>query len=293
MARNVKKKYAYLDQLSTARLLEILRADEDSSAPSDPDMLLHILDLIQHREEHAPSGLVPEMDVDQAWREFQEYYNIPEGDDMSLYPEEATEEDSPIAAAMENAHRHSTRGIRCLRRVGLVAAVVALLFAGMVTVQAMGLDVFGALARWTNDIFHFEETNAVDNSKLGKALIASDIDTDLMPTWSPDGFVACEPECTEQRSGIYINQDFIHPDGRSYTIEIVQFSSPEYISGTLLQKDGEAVEEYISNGRRVYVFSNLEHNTAAWAADLYQITVVGDLTRDELKQIFDSIGGTL
>lgn len=57
------------------------------------------------------------------------------------------------------------------------------------------------------------------------------------------------------------------------------------------QKDDGEVEEYASNGRRIYAFSNLEYNTAAWTDGRFGITIVGDLTQDELKQLFDSIGG--
>ena len=40
--------------------------------------------MIEQREDEHPTGRIP--DVDKAWAEFQEYYNIPEGVDASLYP---------------------------------------------------------------------------------------------------------------------------------------------------------------------------------------------------------------
>ena len=292
MAGNVKNKYAYLDQLSTAQLTEILKADADSAEPSDPDMILHILDTIQRREAQDPSGLFPDMDVDQAWREFQEYYIIPEGDDMSLYPEHDPKEDLVTHVERNHAASHSVRGIRYIRRVGLVAAVVAIVFATMVAAQAMGVDVFGALARWTDDIFRFEPSASSVNPELTEALDTYHMDADLMPVWSPEGFVAEEPDCDEMLSGTYIKQTFTHEDGRSYAIQIVQYNSPEFASGALYQKDDGNVEEYASNDRRVYIFSNLEHNTAAWTDGRFGITIAGDLTQDELKQLFDSIGGT-
>lgn len=292
MAGNVKNKYAYLDQLSTAQLTEILKADADSAEPSDPDMILHILDTIQRREAQDPSGLFPDMDVDQAWREFQEYYNIPEGDDMSLYPEQGLNEDMVTHVESDNAVRPSVRGIRYVRRIGLVAAVVAIMFATMVAAQAMGVDVFGALARWTDDIFRFEPSASSVNSELNEALDIYNIDLNLVPTWNPDGFEAEETDCLKLRSGMYITQTFLNEDGRSYMIEIAQYSSPDDASTAIYQKDDGNVIEYTSNGRRVYIFSNLEHNTATWTDGRFGITIGGDLTQDELKQLFDSIGGT-
>lgn len=292
MAGNVKNKYAYLDQLSTAQLSEILNADANSAEPNDPDMILHILDTIQRREAQDPSGLFPDMDVDQAWREFQEYYNIPEGDDISLYPENNPKEDLVTHVEKSNMVSPSVRKIRYIRRVGLVVAVVAIVFATMVVAQAMGVDVFGALARWTDDIFRFEPSAASVNPELTEALDTYHMDAGLMPTWSPEGFVPEELICDDLRSGKYITQTFCHEDGRSYVIEIVQYSSPDVASTAIYQKDDGNVIEYASNGRRVYIFSNLEHNTATWTDGLFGITIGGDLTQDELKQLFDSIGGT-
>ena len=291
MASDVKNRYAYLDRLSTAQLMEILRADADSAEPSDPDMILHILETIQHREEETPSGLFPDMDVDQAWREFQEYYNISEGDDISLYPEHATKEDMVTYADQRTAASHSMRGIRYVRRAGLAAAVVAIMVAAMVAAQAMGIDIFGALARWTDDMFHFDSSVPAGDSDLTKALDTYDIDSDLAPTWTPEGFEAERLVCEDLRSGLYITQTFGHEDGRSYALQIVQYNSPEFVSAGAYQKDDGEVEEYASNGRRVYIFSNLEHNTGGWTDGLLGLTMGGDLTQDELKQLFDSIGG--
>jgi len=46
------------------------------------------------------------------------------------------------------------RKVRSVWRVGLVAALTAIcLMGGMVVAQAAGVDVFGAIARWTDEVF--------------------------------------------------------------------------------------------------------------------------------------------
>ena len=47
-----------------------------------------------------------------------------------------------------------------------VAATVALLFALMVGAQAAGLDVFGNLAKWTDDLFWFLPRSEEHTSEL-------------------------------------------------------------------------------------------------------------------------------
>ena len=76
MAKN-SEKYAYLNRLSTEQLEELLRMDAEEARPGNEDVVFHILEVIEQRENEHPTGRVP--DVDKAWAEFQEYYDIPEG----------------------------------------------------------------------------------------------------------------------------------------------------------------------------------------------------------------------
>lgn len=78
MAKN-DEKYAYLNRLNTEQLEELLRMDMEMAEPGNEDVVFHILEVIEQREDEHPTGRIP--DVDKAWAEFQEYYNIPEGVD--------------------------------------------------------------------------------------------------------------------------------------------------------------------------------------------------------------------
>ena len=83
MAKN-DEKYAYLNRLSTEQLEELLHMDMEMAEPGNEDVVFHILEVIEQRENEHPTDASP--DVDKAWAEFQEYYNVPEGADDSLYP---------------------------------------------------------------------------------------------------------------------------------------------------------------------------------------------------------------
>lgn len=154
-----ENKYGYLNQLSTTYLEGILRADIESSEDGDTDMILYILEVIEKREKEHPTGRL--CDVDQAWKEFQEHYMDLE---EPLYPmsdlddAQMPENDAviDISAKTKPADKLSHRPHRTfLKWVLPIAAAVALLLAGMITAQAAGIDVFGALAKWTDDTFHF------------------------------------------------------------------------------------------------------------------------------------------
>ena len=144
MAKN-DEKYAYLNRLNTEQLEELLRMDMEMAEPGNEDVVFHILEVIEQREDEHPTGRIP--DVDKAWAEFQEYYNIPEGVDASLYPCE-TEPDASSENPAEFSHPRRPRLHRWLKQ-GLVAVIaVAAVFGGMVAAQAAGIDVFGTIGRW-------------------------------------------------------------------------------------------------------------------------------------------------
>lgn len=111
MAKN-DEKYAYLNRLSTEQLEELLRMDMEMAEPGNEDVVFHILEVIEQREDEHPTGRIP--DVDKAWAEFQEYYNIPEGVDASLYPCE-TEPDASSENPAEFSHPRRPRLHRWLK----------------------------------------------------------------------------------------------------------------------------------------------------------------------------------
>ena len=51
------------------------------------------------------------------------------------------------------------------------------------------------------------------------------------------------------------------------------------------------MEVYESNGRSFYIMSNIDTLTATWSDGTLVVTIGGQLTRDEIKGIIDSIGG--
>ena len=82
--RDTKKQYAYLDQLSTEELQELLRADIDSPVSNNDEAIFYILEVIERRGCADPSVSFP--DLGKSWKEFNELYNTAEATGASLYP---------------------------------------------------------------------------------------------------------------------------------------------------------------------------------------------------------------
>lgn len=303
MAKN-SEKYAYLNRLSTEQLEELLRMDVEEPKPGNEDVVFHILEVIEQRENEHPTGRIP--DVDKAWAEFQEYYNVPEGADTSLYPCETGSDDSS-----ENTAEHCSCRMPRMRRwlkQGLVAVIaIAVVFGGIVVAQAAGIDVFGTIGRWTNNVFHFDlsadETSTSTGIYVGEGiseyatlqetLASVGIDENLAPTWFPVGFNASDPEIlTTNINDTVCLELFNEKNGQYISIEIIRYNTEQHLQATQFEKDANNVEQYSNEHQTFYILSNADTITATWSNDLIMMQLSGNIPKDDLKKIIDSIGVT-
>lgn len=298
MAKN-NEKYAYLNRLSTEQLEELLRADMEASKPGNDEAVFHILEVIEQRENQQPTGRIP--DVEEAWKEFQREYDLPEGEGMSLYPcvPEGEENSAPPVRRRRSAVTHQPRLHRRVKQsLAALTAVVALV-CGMAAAQAAGFDVLGMLGQWTDEIFHFTsgaesgESAAPMNENtrlLREALASVGIDEDLAPTWFPEGFVESD---TKISNGDL--DDIVHfslEDGNQHFINVTirQFVTAQHAEIINFEKDTD-LKQYSNANQTFYLFSNIDTVTATWANGLLMEQISGDISTEEIKLIIDSIGG--
>lgn len=281
---------AYLEQLSTEQLEDILRADIASPNQMNDEAVFHILEVLEKREKENPSGRLP--DVDQSWQEFQKYYNIPEGEGQSLYPIRNNQEKRSASVPTK------TRSVFRPRKILVVAAVLILMFGGMLTAQAAGVDVFGAIGRWTEETFHFElpinhdDLAGETDYNLRNASQKAGLPGSVAPIWCPEGFVPKTPTNTHIEDYVdtavceYINEN----ENRSYFVDISYYYNSSDVEATIFEKDDSEVVTYSSNRGTFYIFSNIDVLAATWSNGHLSITVAGDLQLEELEKIIDSIG---
>lgn len=286
--KNEYESGTYWDQLSTEQLEDILRADIASPNQMNDETVFHILEVLEKREKENPSGRLP--DTDQAWKEFQQYYNIPEGEGQSLYPVRSDPETQPAPTSTKKNRRFRPR------KVLVVVAVLVLMFGSMLTAQAAGVDVFGAIGRWTEEKFHFEITPASEDGTTDytfrEASRKRGLPQSLIPTWYPKGFESSEPIDDSVEDYVdsvyceYINKE----ENRSYSVMVSRYYDSNSIAATVYEKDDTKVEIYENNGRNFYIMSNLDTLTATWSDGKMSIDISGQLEINELKHIIDSIG---
>lgn len=311
MAGPNEEKYAYLRQLTIDKLLELLSvAPIPTSSPEDEAYVDALEEAIIEKEHENPIGFLP--DVNQQWAEFQKYYDVTE---KSPFPNIGTEIDGTTSVDQENFSPSisSKRTVRFRRiwRTALIAAGLAVCtFGCMIVAQAAGLDVFGTIARWTEETFSFvinDDTDSVVSEsstsisvspehaayyeEIQAALSDAEISDTLVPSWYPDGFEASAPRVANTNKSATVTTMFSHKDGRHFLLSIARYNSSSDLAARTFEKDASLVEQYTYGTKTFYIFSNLNTVTATWSDGLLLVNISGDLTVNELKSVINSIGG--
>lgn len=279
--------YGFLDQLSTEQLLDLVRADFESPEDGDDELIIHVLEVIEQREkENSPETA---SHVDQAWEDFQKYFHTPDGVGRSLYP---MKDSSPKTV---HTGRPRRRG-RLLVRVAVVAAMIMSL-SGMMMVQAMGFNVFSALARWTEETFYFitgTEEAGSENSEALQQAVQEAFDrcgvTIPAPSWYPKGTeLVGDIDVVEEAEGSAVFCDFMY-EGKIFTIEVQQYVKNNRVPDHTFEKNVADADEYYSNGRLFYIMTNVSDSCAAHSDGQTVMDIKGELSLRRLKQIIESIG---
>lgn len=186
--------------------------------------------------------------------------------------------------------RKPRRQIRGLLRVGLIAAALIVLLAGItVAAGAMGYNLWGWIPKWTDEDVRFVAETPLqtpgedDNHGISTVLESLGITEPLYPTWLPDDFMRMESKTVEEP--LFLHEKF-QGNNRSLSITI----SPTTDLGTVVyQKENESPVEYISGNTMHFLFDNTNEISAVWNTDNYTTLIVGDISIDEMKRIIDSV----
>lgn len=292
--------YAYLSRLSTQKLLELLAAaPAPAETPEDKAYIDAIVEVVLEREERHPTGLLP--DPEQAWEEFQQYYNTPEGEDLSLYPAENPGTAPSEPAPSQTEYRPQRRPKRhFFRRVVIVEAVVVCI----ALPPALGFEnVFQLIGAWTDDIFLLNNVSSLEGNEIEADKKSVDIEEilgelnyseNIFPTWIPEGFELEKVITNEFVLSGKTELRIHYKNGQ--TRELITFTYNVYnsiASGTMtaFEKDANALEEYFVGDVTHYIFENLGKYIAVWNQNNIECAISGDVSLTELKEMLNSIYG--
>ena len=198
-----------------------------------------------------------------------------------------------------------TRHIRQRRfaKTALVAAVlISCLFCGMIAAQAMGVDVFGAVARWTESIFSYNsEIDGAANTPSESPELREDEEDipeeyrDIYPLLEergqaryvldvPDGFELTDAWMSEAEEEIAF--DVMYMNDSNY----LSFSIRQnwYDPTSMYEKSDSPVEEYVLDGITHYIFINTDSVVAVWTLDDLEYFISMNSSSIDMKEIINS-----
>lgn len=286
--------HSIIDAMSTEELEDILRMDSYGAADDKyhADTILSIMAMVARRKR--TSAADQKTEATRALKEFKEVY-LPAGEGTSLYQFE--EEADEVLPATSGAIRK--RGRRkphyFLRKLGLVAAIVVAMFCIMLTAQAAGMDIWGTIARWTNETFGFHvaddakwtewvQKNQSDLNDVG-------FDESYLPDWIPEGFEPGEMQffTCDLYSNLYFPLD--HPEGQVIDITFTEYTDPSAMEDVKYEKDDTPVEEIVDGDRQIYIIENLGSVNVICQKENTICSITGSegVSKDILLRVLNSI----
>lgn len=286
----VSQNYGRLKSMSADELLLELEAKMDGMTDLDYDGEL-IDAYLAALNEKAP--LDSDLDAGTFWDEFRTKH-------ANLFEKDVIDEDGSVA---EGPRKFRPRGL--ISKIAVIAAVIVLFSA--LCVQAAGFNLLGAFGKWTEEIFSFLSgggsnaespvSEAVDSNSeaylsITAILAACGITEDIAPKWYPEGFEAEPPEVQSLKASDIISCYFSGENDEHFIIRITRYNDPSRMKDPFYEKDDASVENYASGGRNFYIFSNMEGIVATWSdGEALTMSIFGNISVDELKNMIDSIGG--
>lgn len=269
MSENRSRDFSMYDEMSTMELEEILRADFESpeGENTDMDIILYVTDLLTERR--LAGGDTGKTTLE-AYEEFKEHY-----------------------APDHKENTHPRRWVRTLTTAA--AAVLVIVIIGTVSANAFGFNLWNAIARWTQETFHFGDTVRDDREPMEEYLVSTTSlqesleengdNPDVAPKGIPEGF-----EMTDLTVDVRPKQRVYRArydcDDRQFKIAISSYvdSRPRQF-----EQSEDVVEVYEKDGTLYYIVSNFDQMQAIWVDETYECYISGDVTVEELKLMIDSI----
>ena len=202
----------------------------------------------------------------------------------SFAREHGEELDRCCAGEAERPAARKTGRRRGILRSVLIAAVIAVLLAG----AALAADYAGLWAwtpRWNAAAGRYEPVaqEVSGENPIPTALRELGITEPVYPSKLPEGFTLTESRISEDP--LVLMEQYARNDQRlSITVTPIEgFKTAVY------QAEGSAAAQYPSGGGVHYMFKNAGTITVVWYTQNYATSVSGDITREEIKGIMDSV----
>lgn len=291
MERENQRKYPIFEQLSTEELEKLLAQDFAATGEEEPDVdyIMAIMGVINEREKAAGR----QVDVDAAWKDFQEeYQGQAAAFDRTIQCEAESSDHQQVRPA------HSPKKKTRVFRYMVIAAAIVVLLCG--TATGFG-RVFQAMVNWSVETFGFAspyDKNSVAAEEVEdpyadlRATVAEYTDLLVIPRWSPEGTIKTPDtnvKTTERKDMTIISGNYQMGDAEfSIHVRIHSEIPPQYVI-SYQWDENQSVVSHNTNDIEHKIVGNYENSVAVWTNENTECMIQGQLNKDELIRMIDSI----
>lgn len=279
---NQQGKYAYLEQLTTEELDELLRLDFNASEEdTDPELVLAIMEVIMKREPES----VPQIKPEETWKTFQ-------ARNLTEEPEQTTDEKAEQEEENIVEYQLPRKRKRWLTSV-VAAACAVFVFCAPV---AHGSTILETMTNWKQTTFSTpdqQETGTVavltnpDYLKVVEA-VENATGTALLPNWYPDGMTVEQVEDNSDDNLLSYVIVF-SKEKQHFLLSVLTYDKNSAMNSMYEKNEDSGDVRYTSGGMPYYVMENLERTVVVWKDETAEYSLSGFLTQDELERMMNSI----
>lgn len=196
------------------------------------------------------------------------------------------------------AHRRHLKTKRTASKIAAAIAVVCV--TSSLVAEACGIDVFGTIARWTSEVFHFGQ-NETPYAEVGNypieigetkeydtvqnAVDALEITDPLMPNWVPERYESPNVSVHREASGISIHVTY---ESETNALKF-QYREASRADQQLIEKDSAMEHSYLAGNILHYIIADKTETKILWANGNFECRASGDISEQEAREIIKSI----
>jgi hypothetical protein len=273
-----------LEEWSDEQLRQMLLAQMEAEEV-DVELVRSITAILASREEEKGH----EIEAHSAYEAFQqEYAGTP-----ALFPEASASTETAVKETPVLRHHRPHRFIKA----AIVAAVIMALFLGTTIVaNASGLDLWGIITRWTNDVFGIRGESSYSSTyhqdeldvfyHLRTALAEYGVYQSVVPSYLPKGYSFQEISKDSTFEGTFIRCIMSNGDNEiilRYVISNTEQPTRYYT------KDDVVPEIYCINSIEHHIMTNEQEYIISWTNENIVCDISGVLNYDDVILMIDSI----
>lgn len=265
--------YDTLQRENTQALLDRLEVEMNKEVIEDPELIETISNIL---DERAPAP-VPQETPEESLRRFRAQY-------------------APMLEGAPETPKKPTRRGRRVLRVALAACLCVVMI--LVIAQACGFDLIGQLLEWREETFVLRGQNGgqltLDQAPEGgyasaaEAAAACGITEPVAPTWIPERFHIEYVRVSELDDSTVLTTRYGEAGGQKVVLKIHKSQSAGTFDVHSEHSEPESTP-YETHGVTFFLADNNAQYQAAWKVGGCTCSINGDLTRDELIQMIESI----